>query len=312
VTSTPAINKWDVAASFSRAATTYDAVAELQRHAGERLLSLTPANDYADILDLGCGTGYFSRRLLARFPAKVTGIDIATGMLTVANLRRPAANILWCAGDAEALPLMPATQALIYSNLTVQWCQLSSCLKEAWRVLQPGGCFAFTTLGPDTLQELRGAWRKVDRHIHVNRFVSATTIRSAAAHHGFQCALETEERRVMRYQSVRQLTSELKLLGAHNINPGRPVGLMGKGKLRAMLQAYEAYRDQQRQLPHRLAGLRLWRHEHLYNRRPGRPTLQRAGRDHADPRAHIKPPKWGRETAVGATERNENAGLGAL
>jgi len=193
VTSTPAINKWDVAASFSRAATTYDAVAELQRHAGERLLSLTPANDYADILDLGCGTGYFSRRLLARFPAKVTGIDIATGMLTVANLRRPAANILWCAGDAEALPLMPATQALIYSNLTVQWCQLSSCLKEAWRVLQPGGCFAFTTLGPDTLQELRGAWRKVDRHIHVNRFVSATTIRSAAAHHGFQCALETEE-----------------------------------------------------------------------------------------------------------------------
>ena len=74
----------DVARSFSKAASTYDAAAFFQRIAGERLFERL---DYfklepKQIIDLGCGTGVFNRQLYERFPAAgVTGVDIAEGII---------------------------------------------------------------------------------------------------------------------------------------------------------------------------------------------------------------------------------------
>ncbi|RMS12754.1 hypothetical protein ALP75_203869 [Pseudomonas syringae pv. actinidiae] len=51
-------DKRQVAASFSRAAGSYDSVAELQRSVGSELLSRLPAGlTPSRWLDLGCGTG---------------------------------------------------------------------------------------------------------------------------------------------------------------------------------------------------------------------------------------------------------------
>ncbi|MCT6015934.1 malonyl-[acyl-carrier protein] O-methyltransferase BioC, partial [Pseudomonas aeruginosa] len=53
-------DKRRVAASFSRAAASYDAVAELQRGVGESLLSALPEGfSPRRWVDLGCGTGHF-------------------------------------------------------------------------------------------------------------------------------------------------------------------------------------------------------------------------------------------------------------
>ncbi|MBU0939796.1 MAG: malonyl-[acyl-carrier protein] O-methyltransferase BioC, partial [Gammaproteobacteria bacterium] len=41
---------------------------------------------------------------------------------------------------------------------------------------------------------------------------------------------------------------ELKALGAHNLNPGRPGGLTGRARIVALVQAYEQFR-QARGLP---------------------------------------------------------------
>ncbi|HIZ50655.1 MAG TPA: malonyl-[acyl-carrier protein] O-methyltransferase BioC, partial [Candidatus Pseudomonas excrementavium] len=64
-----------VADSFSRAAATYDQAAALQRTVGSNLLDRLPA-DFApvDLIDLGCGTGYFSRALQARYERSVIGL----------------------------------------------------------------------------------------------------------------------------------------------------------------------------------------------------------------------------------------------
>lgn len=77
------LDKRQVAASFSRAATSYDAVAELQRHVGTQLLARLPVSLQPHRwLDLGSGTGYFTRALGERY-GQWTGlaVDIAEGML---------------------------------------------------------------------------------------------------------------------------------------------------------------------------------------------------------------------------------------
>ena len=50
----------------------------------------------------------------------------------------------------------------------------------------------------------------------------------------------------MYYDSVAELLRELKTLGAHNMNDGRPAGLTSRRKLRAMFDGYEQFRAQGR------------------------------------------------------------------
>jgi ubiquinone/menaquinone biosynthesis C-methylase UbiE len=64
-----------------------------------RLLAPTPG---ASVIDVGCGTGYFTRRL-ALDGLRVTGIDPDPSMLEVARAKR-AANERYLEADARALP----------------------------------------------------------------------------------------------------------------------------------------------------------------------------------------------------------------
>ncbi|WP_134476923.1 methyltransferase domain-containing protein, partial [Pseudomonas aeruginosa] len=164
-------DKRRVAASFSRAAASYDAVAELQRGVGESLLSALPEGfSPRRWVDLGCGTGHFSRALERRFgAAEGLAVDIAEGMLRHARARGGASHFI--GGDAERLPLRDGSCDLLFSSLAIQWCaDLPAVLAEARRVLRPGGVLAFSSLCVGTLGELRDSWRVVDGFVHVNRF----------------------------------------------------------------------------------------------------------------------------------------------
>ncbi len=54
------------------------------------------------VLDVGCGTGWFTRRLVER-GYLMTGLDVDEGMLAVARQRTPE-GIAWLQGDAAHLP----------------------------------------------------------------------------------------------------------------------------------------------------------------------------------------------------------------
>ncbi|MGE8459020.1 MAG: methyltransferase domain-containing protein, partial [Pseudomonas alloputida] len=99
-------DKRQVAASFSRAAASYDSVAALQRAVGLSLLELLPAGlQPSHWLDLGSGTGHFSRMLAERFvQASGVAVDIAEGMLLHARHVKGGAQY-HVVGDAERLPL---------------------------------------------------------------------------------------------------------------------------------------------------------------------------------------------------------------
>lgn len=241
----PELEKKAVAASFSRAATQYDSVAQLQRNVGERLL--TYLNDWPGeptrVLDLGCGTGHFCPSLTARYPrAQYLGLDLASGMVEYARTRC-AGDCDWLVADAESLPLASESIDLVFSSLAVQWCLRPEHLfAELARILRPGGKCVFTSLAPDTLFELRSAWAAVDSHQHVNTFLPTADLLAAVEH--IPSTQLTVEQQVfgMAYTRVRDLLDELKTLGAHNMNRSRPAGLTSRRALQGMLQAYEARR----------------------------------------------------------------------
>lgn len=245
------LDKRKVANSFSRAAATYDSVAKLQRAVGAHLLQhylseLTSATPPLRILDMGCGTGFFSNTLTQQFTnAQIVGLDIAEGMLTFARAER-AETIHWLCGDAENLPLQTGSVDLIFSSLAIQWCDnLPKLFAEIRRVLAPGGTFLFSTLGPATLRELKSAWQQVDHYVHVNHFCSAQHIQAALNAAGLQLNHWQSEDRILRYQRLVDLTRELKALGAHNINTGQQAGLTGRQKLTTLKLAYEKFRHEQ-------------------------------------------------------------------
>ncbi|WP_339669331.1 malonyl-ACP O-methyltransferase BioC [Dasania marina] len=246
-------NKLLVAKSFAKAAATYDSVAGLQRDIGNQLLECLPSNNAGleRVVDLGCGTGFFLPKLQQQLlPAQLVAFDLAEGMLRYARDHRELQDALYLCGDAEAIPLADNSVDIIFSSLAIQWCETPEQLfAEVFRVLKPGGRFVFATLGPDTLNELRSAWQQVDSYVHVNQFLDEVIVNHAIAQAGFVVQQWQEQTVVLQYSKLKLLTRELKALGAHNVNAGRPSGLMGKQRVKALLAAYENYRNEQGMLP---------------------------------------------------------------
>ena len=253
--------KRDVARSFSRAAQSYDSVAELQRRVADRLLASLPDCRDKRLVDLGCGTGYSLPALAERAGGgELLALDIAEGMLDYARQRcQQAADTQvdqWICGDAEDLPLADDSVDVIFSSLSLQWCHKPGALyTELERVLRPGGVAVIATLGPETLHELRAAWQQVDGYVHVNAFESRATIEEAI--HASRLHLDSwlDIPEAVYYQRLGELTRELKSLGAHNVNDGRPGGLTGRQRLSRLTAAYEQFRDDEGRLP---ASYQVW------------------------------------------------------
>ncbi len=246
--------------SFDRASVTYDEHAFLQREIADRLLErlqyikLAPTRT----LDFGCGTGYVTAKLAERDPAaQLLALDLAPSMLTQTRQRlgtpswfdklrsKPARHHGVCA-DAEVLPLADDSIDLAVSSLTLQWCDPQRIAHEMMRVLRPEGLLMFTTLGPDTLKELRRAFRAVDDLPHVNTFVDMHDIGDILIEAGFSDPVMDCEVLTITYGELMTLMRELKGIGAHNVLPGRARGLIGKSRWQKLAAAYEPFRHEGR------------------------------------------------------------------
>ena len=249
------IDKARVRASFSRAASSYDASAILQKQVREEMLSRLDLISAAPqtILDAGCGTGVGSFALQKRYKnAQVISLDMAIGMLQKTRLQRPMLNKIFnqqhllCA-DIESLPVASSSINLLWSNLALQWCNdLDAAFNEAARVLQPESLFMFSTFGPDTLKELRAASQNGNTHANrftnVSRFIDMHDIGDALSRAGFSAPVLDVEHYTLTYDNVKAVMLDLKNIGAHNATHGRARGLQGKGFLQNLSQNYEQFR----------------------------------------------------------------------
>ena len=242
-----ALDPTGVRRAFTRAAATCDAVAVLQREVRARLLERLELVKIEPqvVVDAGAGTGHGTIALKRRYRAsRVIALDLAEAMLREARHQQTLFRRFdrVCA-DFARLPFADHSVDLLFSNLTLQWCGVPDAVfGECRRVLRPGGLLTFTTLGPDTLRELRAAWAAVDADTHVNRFIDMHDLGDALVRAGLAEPVMDVERYTLTYRDARELMRDLKALGAHNVNAGRPRGLVGKGRLAGMLSAYEQFR----------------------------------------------------------------------
>ena len=243
------LDKQLVAKSFNQAAARYDDVARLQRYTADQLfyyltkLCITPTT----ILDLGTGTGSNIARLVRQYPqAHLVALDIAAKMVKQAQDRHDSSCYQiapsYLVGDAEKLPLASDSVDLVFSNLTLQWCDMRASLVDIKRVLKPQGLLLLTSLGAGTLHELRQCWQVVDDYPHVNTFDEVETVRAAIKNSGLIDCWTYAKKRTFYYDSSTILMNDLKTLGARNASHARRRGLTSRDALIKVAGAYEKWR----------------------------------------------------------------------
>ena len=247
------IDKRALRRAFNRAASSYETAAVLQREVCSRMLERLDYIKYKPtrVLDAGCGTGWGTRQLAQRYAsAHVVALDIAQGMLHAARDKSGWWRKLFDSGkssyacaDVEALPLAASSMELVWSNLTVQWCNdLPATFIELQRVLKVEGLLMFSTFGPDTLKELRAAFDSVDGYNHINRFADMHDIGDMLVAAGFAEPVMDMEYITLTYHDVKAVMQDLRNIGAHNVTAGRAQGMMGKKAWNTVLKNYDTMR----------------------------------------------------------------------
>jgi SAM-dependent methyltransferase len=93
------------------------------------------------LLDVGCGTGWFSARAAER-GARVTSLDLGTGLLARTRARCPTTPV---AGDACRLPFAEhAFDVVVSSECIEHTLDPMAAVAEIHRVTRPGGLFLIT------------------------------------------------------------------------------------------------------------------------------------------------------------------------
>ncbi len=220
---------------FSRAAVTYPGASRLEAEIGARLLERL---DYVKIapqrvLDLGCGPAREAAALAARYAgAQLLLLDFALPMLRAARpargllqrLARGRAPLAVC-GDFERLPFAGGSIGLAYSNMALHWApQPLAALRELYRVLAVGGLLMFSTLGPDTLIELRGAAGAS----RVHPFHDMHDVGDMLLAAGFAAPVMDMEKVTLLYADARALLSDLRASGQTCALESRRRGLSGR------------------------------------------------------------------------------------
>jgi malonyl-CoA O-methyltransferase len=230
-----------------RASATYDTSAVLQARLRQQMIERLEWIAFlpAVIVDLGCGTGHGAAALSRRWPqARVIAVDFAPGMLREVARREEAPRIERLCADADSLPLPDASVDLLFCNLMLPWCDgPDAVFAEIARVLRPRGLLTFSTLGPDTLIELRESWRAADEATHVIPFTDMHDIGDGLVRAGLVEPVLDVCRYTLTYPDLGSLMRDLKTIGAQNATTGRPRGLTGRKRLRAVEQAYERHRE---------------------------------------------------------------------
>ncbi len=248
-----AVDKCALAQQFSGAAHRYDVWATAQAEIAAGLIPQLPAEFTPSLMiDLGCGTGLLSAKLLQRYPAaSLVGIDLAAGM--VEHCRKhlgtnPQARFV--TGDVEDCGMLLPQATLIASSCVAQWfADLPATIGMWAQSLAPGGLMAFACLLQGSFCELEAAYYEaLQCSFRGLRLPTPETIPMLFRANGLNPILCMEDCVTAHYGSSRAALRSFQQIGA--VFQGQPDHKsLGPAAVRRLISFYDRHVDPQGMAP---------------------------------------------------------------
>jgi malonyl-CoA O-methyltransferase len=222
----PAIDRRAARRRFERAAATYEKASRLESEVGARMLERLDYVKLAPRRILDAGSGPPQPVLGKRYPgAQVMALDFSLGMLRSAKFGFFQKRPFSVCGDLQRLPLADASVDLVWCNMALHWlADPAEALREFHRVLGGEGLLMFSTLGPDTLKELRAAAGQA----RVHSFSDMHDLGDLLVGSGFSAPVMDMEMIQIEYRQERDLLADLRASGQTSARADRPRGLAGR------------------------------------------------------------------------------------
>lgn len=177
---------------------------------------------------LDAGSGPPRRDLRKRYPqATAIALDFSLAMLPRPRFWRwiTGARIFPVCGDMQGLPLADASVDLVWSNMALHWlADPLPAFREFRRVLSANGLLMFSTLGPDSLKELR----KAAGASRVHAFIDMHDLGDMLLAAGLAAPVMDMELLSFEYRDADALLADLRGSGQTSACADRPRGLAGR------------------------------------------------------------------------------------
>lgn len=239
----PDIDKRLVAMRFGQRTHRYDAVTPVQRAMQDELLSRLAARidgrSVHRILELGCGTGGLTAKLVDHFPqAQVVVVDLAAEM--VDHVRGKGMPVEAIVADAEEYVRRDTGRYdLVISNATVQWfTDPRKTIQICRGLVGPDGLVAFTTFGDRTFHELAASFAEAYADLGLIPVPHVLPLASAADWQAWCADSDVDQTEfISTFADVRAFLRSVQLAGA-SLSAGTPRPI-SRRVLARMMACYE-------------------------------------------------------------------------
>ena len=240
------IDKQCVTKHFGRNVGTYDEYAVVQKLMATKLGDLAKKQgDFKNILEIGCGTGYFTEILAKTFPqAQIISTDISQEMLNFTqNKLNKYKNITYKIADGENYRSDQKFD-LIISNAVFQWFNdYNKAFSNFKDLLTSEGCLIYATFGEDTFWELNNSFKLAKEELdltgsnnHGPQFISWQKLSKISS--DLSLSISINEEKVQEFfPSVRAFLSSVKKVGANNATNSKNV-LINRRLMLRMMEKY--------------------------------------------------------------------------
>lgn len=242
------ISKEQVIRRFGKMSHSYDEYANIQKNMAVTLhhLAKTTGN-FTNILEIGCGTGFFTRLIASLYPqARILATDISPGMLTAAKANlRDFNHIRYALEDGENLQTCE-TFDLIISNAAFQWFNdYTKAYRGFLDHLLPGGHLIYATFGQNTFRELHASFQAAHEISgirssarHGQSFASSSALHTLMTDLSYKTVTHTEEYFREFFPTVKDFLASIKKIGANNASHrGNPT--VNRQLMFSMMRFYE-------------------------------------------------------------------------
>lgn len=221
--------KNSIASAFGNAAESYERYAELQKNTANRLIaSLRPWRDIlppGPIVELGCGTGFVTKKLAELYPArKIIAIDLSQEMIEASRRKLGHHdNLAFKQLDAETATHEKPEYAMTISGFTAQWFKDPALTLGRWlEATKPGGLLLASFPGSESFPEWKRHCRELGLPFTGNRLPDTEEMIIKLS--GGPSRIDYHEDTVTRtFDSAFDFFKQLKRIGAGTRKEGRPL-----------------------------------------------------------------------------------------